>query len=202
MNTLKNKTKTNAPKLGLFYFMKKHWLEILNKNHEDWVVMVRTFGEYTWAEDLVQETYLRIHQANAQDRAVINGKANKGFMYIALRNNHINFARQKAKVHKLQIEDYKMQSREEAPTEWYEANDVLEDKINAVLDTFHWYDRDMFKLIATGPDSMRKISRDTTISLSSISNTMKKCRQRLRDELNEDLEDYINKDYNQIKEDE
>ena len=194
---LKNKP---GPDPGAFFFsMNKHWLEILNEKHNEWVAMVRTFGEFTYSEDLVQETYLRIHQANAQDRAVIDGKANKGFMYIALRNNHINFARQKAKVHKQQIEDYKMVSREDAPTEWFIANDIIEDKINAVLETFHWYDRGLFKLIATGPDSMRKISRDTTISLSSISNTMKKCRQRLKDELGEDIEDYFNKEYKRIK---
>ncbi len=199
MPILRTKNKP-CPDTGAFlYSMGKHWLEILNTKHAEWVDMVRTFGEYTYCEDLVQETYLRIHQANAQDRAVINGKANKGFMYIALRNNHINFAKQKAKVKKYQIEDFKMTSRDEAPTDWYIANDILEAKIRSVMENWHWYDRQLFILVATGPDSMRKISRDSRISLSSISNTIKKCRKRLRDELNEEFEDYFNKDYNQIK---
>ena len=187
----------NNPSNGVFLFM--HWLEVLNKRHNEWVGMVRSMGEITYAEDLVQETYIRIHQAKAQDRAVQNGKANKNFMYIALRNNHINFARQKAKVKKYQIEDFKMESRNETPQDWFVANDILEQKIKKVMDNWHWYDRDMFILVATGPDSMRKISRDSTISLSSISNTMKKCRERLKSELNEDFEDYFNKEYKRIK---
>tara|TARA_R110002153_G_scaffold72434_1_gene189526 strand:- start:502 stop:1104 length:603 start_codon:yes stop_codon:yes gene_type:complete len=200
MRILRDKKNNYNPDTGVFSFsMAKHWLEVLNKSHKEWVSMVRSFGEFTYSEDLVQETYLRIHQAKAQDRAVINGKANKGFMYIALKNNHINFSKEKAKVHKYQIEDFKMESRDEAPTEWYMANDKLEEKIIAVMENWHWYDRDMFILVATGPDSMRKISRDSRISLSSISNTIKKCRKRLRDELNEDFEDYFNNDYKQIK---
>lgn len=199
MRILRTKNK-QCPDTGAFFlYMGEHWLEVLNKSHKEWVAMVRSFGEFTYSEDLVQETYLRIHQANAQDRAVQNGNANRSFMYIALRNNHINFAKQKAKVKKYQIEDFKMQSRDEAPNEWYMANDKLEEKIKAVMENWHWYDRKLFILVATGPDSMRKISRDSRISLSSISNTMKKCRERLKSELNEDFEDYFNKDYKQIK---
>lgn len=199
MRILKTKNKKH-PLIGVFSFsMAEHWLEVLNKSHKEWVSMVRSFGEFTYSEDLVQETYLRIHQANAQDRAVINGKANKGFMYIALKNNHINFSKEKSKVRKYQIEDFKMPSRDEAPTEWYMANDKLEGKIKDVMENWHWYDRQLFILVATGTDSMRKISRDSRISLSSISNTIKKCRKRLKDELNEEFEDYFNKDYKQIK---
>lgn len=179
--------------------MSRHWLEILNEHHTEWVEMVRTFGEYTYSEDLVQETYLRIHYANAQDRVVQNGVVNKGFMYVALRNNHINFAKQKSKIHKYKIEDFKMESRDEPPKDWFIANDILEEKIKRVLESFHWYDRQMFVLVATGPDSMRKIARESKISLSSISNTIKKCRTRLKDELGEDFQDYFNKEYKRIK---
>lgn len=198
MRILRTKNKQCPDTGAFFYSMSKHWLEILNELHNEWVNMVRSFGEYTYSEDLVQETYLRIHQAGAQNRAVVNGKPNKGFMYIALRNNHINFAKQKAKVKKYQIEDFKMQSRKEAPTDWFIANDKLEQKIKDVMASWHWYDRDMFTLIATGPDSMRKISRETKISLSSISNTIKKCRKRLKDELGEDFEDYFNNEFKHI----
>ncbi len=92
-----------------------------------------------------------------------------------------------------------MKSRDEAPTEWYLANDKLEEKIRQVLNKLHWYDRQMFVLVATGPDSMRKIARDSKISLSSISNTINKCRRKLKDELGEDFEDYFNKEYKRIK---
>lgn len=195
--TPKNKP---CPDAGAFLVcMKKHWLEILNEHHDEWVAMVRSFGETMYCEDLVQETYIRIFQANAQNRAVIDGKANKSFMYISLRNNFINLSKQRAKVRKQQIEDFNMQSRGHAPDDMFIANDILEKKIEAVMDQWHWYDKGIFLLVINGPHSMRKISRDTTISLSSISNTIKKCKKRLRDELGEDIEDYFNNDFKQIK---
>ena len=195
--TPKNKP---CPDAGAFLVcMQKHWLEILNEHYDEWVAMVRSFGEKMYCEDLVQETYIKIQQAGAQNRAVIDGKANKSFMYIALRNNYINLSKQRAKVRKQQIEDFNMPSRNNAPDDMFIANDILEKKIEAVMDQWHWYDKGMFLLVINGPDSMRKISRETTISLSSISNTMKKCKKRLRDELGEDIEDYFNQEYKRIK---
>ena len=69
------------------------------------------------------------------------------------------------------------------------------------MNDWHWYDKGMFLLVINGPDSMRKISRDTTISLSSISNTMKKCKERLRNEIGEDIQDYFNNDFKHITND-
>lgn len=201
MRILRTKNK-QCPETGAFFYsMSKHWLEILNTKHAEWVAMVRSFGEKIYCEDLVQETYIRIHQANAQNRAVINGKANKSFMYISLRNNYINLSKQRAKVRKQPIEEFKMQSKENAPNEMFIANDILEKKIEAVMDQWHWYDKGMFLLVINGPDSMRKISRDTTISLSSISNTIKKCKERLRNEIGEDIQDYFNNDFKHITND-
>lgn len=196
MRILRVKNNTN-PGDGVFFGM--DWLEVLNEQHNDWVAMVKSFGEITYSEDLVQETYLRIYHAKAQDRAVQNGKPNRSFMYIALRNNHINFAKQKAKVKKYQIEEFKMKSHNDPPVEWFEANDILEKKIQQVMEGWHWYDRQLFELLASKKVSMRKLSRDSGISLSSLSNTMKKCRQRLIEELGEDFQDYFNKEYKRIK---
>ena len=37
-----------------------NWLNIIAKDHKKWVNYVRNFGEYNYAEDIVQEMYLKL----------------------------------------------------------------------------------------------------------------------------------------------
>ena len=73
------------------------------------------------------------------------------------------------------------------------------DKIIDEMESWHWYDRELFLLITSGKVSMRKFSRESRISLSSVANTMNKCKKRLRLVIGEDYEDYVNKEYERIR---
>ena len=37
------------------------WLELVAKDHKEYVKVVQNFGEYFYAEDIVQEAYIRIY---------------------------------------------------------------------------------------------------------------------------------------------
>lgn len=175
-------------------------MEIIGKHHKEWVSIVQSFGGGMYSEDIVQESYIRIHNSQSLDNAIVDGKVNKAFMYVTLRNNFVNYARQKAKVRKVQIiENYLPKSEINANTRRHIANDILDDKIKQEMDKWHWYDREVFKLITSKKVSMRKLSRDSRISLSSIANTMNKCKRKLKEIIGEDYEDYINKEYEFIK---
>ena len=182
--------------LGIF---KVQWLEILYKSHTEWVSIIKSFGEHKYAEDIVMETYLRLHQSNSGNKVVTNNKINRAFMWVTLRNNYVSYATIKSKVKKVEIKEYKLKH---LPTDksMYIANDILYDKIEEEISTWHWYDRDMFLLIMSGEVSMRKVSRDSRISLSSIANTINNCKKRLRKVIGEDYEDYMNKEFNRINE--
>jgi len=91
----------------------KHYMEILAECHNEWVAIVRSFGGGIYSEDIVQETYLRIDKAGSKNKLIVNDKVNRAFMWITLRNNYINFAKQKSKVYKVQLEDYHMKTRYE-----------------------------------------------------------------------------------------
>ena len=173
-------------------------MEIIGKHHNEWVSIVRSFGGGIYSEDIVQETYIRIHKANSIDNAVKGDKVNKGFMWVALRNNYINYSKQRAKVHKIELKEYHMKTRIEDLEPRFTANDIMDIKIHKEMESWHWYDRDIFKLITSKKVSMRKFSRDSRISLSSLSNTMNKCKRRLKAVIGEDYEDYLNKDYKKI----
>ena len=161
--------------------------------------MVRSFGEHTYAEDLVQETYVRLHNSDAKNKVVVNGQPNKAFMYIALRNNYITYKRELSKGHKVSIEKVKpIASADDNIKSRYIANDNLDRKVEQEMNEWHWYDRELFKLYITSGKSMRKLASDTNISLSSIANTIKNCKTKIREALSEDWQDYINKDYDKI----
>tara|TARA_R110000787_G_scaffold42097_1_gene103510 strand:+ start:1928 stop:2068 length:141 start_codon:yes stop_codon:yes gene_type:complete len=34
------------------------WLNIVARQHEDWIKIVNSFGEFNYAEDIVQEAYI------------------------------------------------------------------------------------------------------------------------------------------------
>ena len=174
------------------------WLTILYQYHTEWIAIVKSFGEHKYAEDIVMETYLRLHQSKSNTKVVNNGKVNRAFMWVALKNNYVSYATMKSKVHKVNIKDYKLKSNDLDLSSQYKAIDVLDKKIETEINTWHWYDRELFVLITKGEISMRKFSRDSKISLSSISNTMSKCKKKLRLILGEDYEDYINQDFNKI----
>jgi predicted DNA-binding protein YlxM (UPF0122 family) len=46
--------------------------------------------------------------------------------------------------------------------------------------------------------SMRDIASETNISLTSIYNTLKNCKERLRENVGDDWEDFLNKDFELI----
>jgi predicted DNA-binding protein YlxM (UPF0122 family) len=47
--------------------------------------------------------------------------------------------------------------------------------------------------------SLRQISSETSISVTSIFNTIKTCKKRIKNNIGEDYEDFLNKDYELIK---
>ena len=38
------------------------WLEVVAKQHKEWIRIVNSFGEYDYAEDIVQEMYIVLHK--------------------------------------------------------------------------------------------------------------------------------------------
>lgn len=174
------------------------WLKLIVEYHDEWLSIVRSFGEKTYSEDLVQETYLRLHRSKSLDKVIVNGKPNRAFMYVALRNNYITFVREKSKAHKVSIDKIKRLPAHDEISEIYIANDRLENRIKKEISQWHWYDRELFTLYLSTGKSMRKLSAETNISLSSIANTIKNCKAKLREKFSEDFEDYKNKDYSKL----
>lgn len=179
--------------------MNNRLLSELYVHHNEWIKIVRSFGEKTYHEDLVQEMYIKISTLNNTERFYRNGVIYKGFIWIILRNMYYDFHKSKQRIEKvnlteaMQVPDY---------TEGYEktnAKILLENKITSTVKTWEWYDQMLFNLYRNSNLSIRKIGKETGISFKSIWVTLNNCKKSIKENVGEDYEDYINKEYELIK---
>jgi RNA polymerase sigma factor (sigma-70 family) len=187
------------------------FLEALGKNHKEWVQIAKNLGAKDYAEDIVQESYLKIIKYADNKKVYSNGKYSKAYMYFTIRSVFINYIKLKNKVHKIQIEEfYKDKDFNEIPEKdmhKFTATDEIKkeeafwrlcEKMDNELDKWHWYDKSIYELYRDTDLSIRGLSSETKISPVNIFHTLKKGKEKIRDKFSEDYEDFKNEDYNLI----
>lgn len=175
-----------------------NWIEQVSKHHKEYVKTIESFGEYFYAEDLVQEMYIRLLIKNKESQVIINGQVNRYYIFLTLRSLFIDFYRQKSKVIKVDVSEV-LSIQQIDELEEHEAFNNLMKKVNKETLTWHYYDKLLFDLYKNTDKSMRAISKETNISLRSIFCTLKHCKERIKENVGEDFEDFVNKDYELLK---
>ena len=174
-------------------------LDLLATKHKEWVKMAHSFGAGDYAEDIVQEMYIRLNRyVEEPDRIMYKGEPNKLFVCVTLRNMVRNFQNKKdLLVFSGDMVEY---DKEEDAFDYGEAEafERLIEKIWESTTELHWYDKKMFEIYHTTEMSMRDIEKETKISLYSKFDTLKKTKSYVREKIQEDYEDYENQDYDQI----
>lgn len=153
------------------------FLEALGKNHKEWVQIAKNLGAKDYAEDIVQESYLKIIKYADNKKVYSNGKYSKAYMYFTIRSVFINYIKLKNKVHKIQIEEfYKDKDFNEIPEKdmhKFTATDEIKkeeafwrlcEKMDNELDKWHWYDKSIYELYRDTDLSIRGLSSETKIS--------------------------------------
>jgi len=177
------------------------WLEIVAKEHESWIKIVNSLGGSSYAEDIVQETYLILYKYTDEKSIIKDGKVNRGYMFFTLRSVQFQFYNAKKKVKIQSIDDkrffYQIPDSNEMDEEigYDKFINLLDDKV----DSFNWYEKKLFKLYSQTDLSIRKIAAETNISWVSIFNTLKNVKNEIKLDLKEDWEDYKNQDYELLK---
>ena len=173
------------------------WLELVAKQHDDWVGIVRSFGEYKYHEDLVQEAYLALIKYAKPENIIKNGKVSRGYMFFTLRSLYYQYYNKKKKIGvvRLDDDDNYLQIPYNDNIEENEAFHKICVMVDDVADEWGWYDRKLWKLYSQTDMSMRKLASETKISWVSIYNSLKHLKKDLRDKLYEDYEDYKNKNF-------
>jgi len=169
----------------------------LYKKHNDWIIVVKRLGaNNSVAEDLVQDMYIKMHLANKKTLI----ESIDVYAYFVLRNLYFDYFNKLKKkrdnevyiddlVDYLNKQNLEFTSYEVEDTNLFSLKDELEasDKIDRLVvakDTLLWYDKKVLNLHYSGV-TMRALSRDTGISLSSIFNTIKNARNTIKKQLDE-----------------
>ena len=175
--------------------MDSKWLAKVAKYHNEYVKIVRSWGEVDYAEDIVQETYLKLLRYTTEEKIINNGKVSKTYVWYVLRSVYVEYLRSKSKLEKVELNkniEYTNELEEE-----YAYGMVLE-RIDREIESWHYFDTLLFRHYIASGKSMRDIANDTNISLRTIFDTIKQCKLRIKENVGEDWEDFINKDYESI----
>jgi len=173
-------------------------LEIVARQHKEWIRIVNGFGEYDYAEDIVQESYLILYKYARPEKVIENNQIRRGYMYFTLRTTYYLYYNSKRKVSKVSIDDGIIQLEDKTDLREQEAYNMICEKIDNEIENWHWYDKKLFILYRDTDMSIRKIAAETKISWVSIFNTLKNAKNIIKDKLKEDYEDYKNEDYERL----
>ena len=176
------------------------WLSKVSERHNEWIKIVHSFGEYHYADDIVQEMYLVLHKYASEEKIIEKGVVSRGYCYFTLRSIFLQYCNAKKKIKKVEIDDeeiYTQIADDSQMDDQIGYNDITT-KIDNHIEGWRWYDKTLFRLYRDTDMSIRKIAEETNISWVSIFNTLKKCKEELREIFKEDYEDYINQDYDRI----
>ena len=80
-----------------------------------------------------------------------------------------------------------------------EAKKIIEIKISETVNSWHWYDKMLYELYRDSGYSTRQIEKHTGISFKSVWQTIKFCKDSLKEEVGEHYEDLKNEDFELIK---
>lgn len=174
------------------------WLEQVAKHHKEWIEIIHKFGEYDYAEDIVQESYIAlIKYADASKLIDSNGKVRKGYMFFTLKSLFFQFYNKKMKITKVPI-DGCWELFDDSNIEEHKAYNDICMLIDDEIKSWNHYDMLLFKLYRDNDLSMRDIATGTTISLISIFHSIKNYKIILKQKFQKEYDDYSNNDYNQL----
>ena len=176
---------------------KEKWLLELSKNHNDWIGIASSYVGSEAAIDVVQQLYIAVDKW-ADDRIITDkGTINRSYVFLTIRTLCFKETKDFSRKYLPKTEDKVVDYNEDC-NEREQAWDKLHRKIDNYIDSMHWYDKTLFKLYRDTPFSLRGLAKETGISWMSIHQTIKKCKDLIREEFQEDYQDFINKDYNLI----
>lgn len=168
------------------------WLNIVSKYHDKWVLIVKSYGEQRFAEDIVQDMYLKLHrmsiantnEAEFLDKVLKNNKEPNGaYIRMVLFTLFIDLKKEQNKLKETNIEDYSY-CLDVSTTDF--DNEQFEKKLEEEKQSWYAYDRILFDIYTQNKFSMRDIANGTGIPLKSIFLTINKCKDKIRENLEVD----------------
>jgi hypothetical protein len=187
--------------------MIQYQLHKIGEKHKHWCQLVERMGcNKCDIEDVVQDSYIRIHYYLEQGKDIRYGEddINEFYMYMTLRSVYMNGLNKKG----LEFQDMSSTENlddalnglaaEYADVEESEAYTKLINRIFSEVNTWDFYNKNIFIAYFTSSLSLDKLSNDTKIGRSSLYNSIRKHRDIIIEMFSEDAQDYYNKDYDKL----
>ena len=181
-------------------------LEILAKQHEDWIrVAYGMTNDMDEARDLVQDMYVVVLERVSLEGKMYNtSQANRYYIWKVIRSIFVDNMRKKNSKKHINTVPL-IDDREVSYGEYVDFDDLEDDafeaihlKLSELTKTWSQYDRKLFELYFLHGQSLRQIANGANIGLNSIHNSVKGYRAVVSEEISEDLQDYFNQDYDKI----
>ena len=189
------------------------WLNTISKEHKKWVHTINSFGEFSFAEDIVQEMYLKLYDMSTSERNPLDrrcvlsfdikervlkedGTCNYSYIWFVLRSVYLDYVKNRDKVFKVSLEDVVLITENTDEVEL--AYGRIIEKIEREKESWNRYDMILFDTYSRQDLSMRDLAEMSEIGLKSVFDTLKYCKDRLKTAVGEDYEDFINKEYELI----
>lgn len=171
-------------------------IDILADKHQDWFAMAKSFGvSDDEANELVQQMYVRINDYVDDPKKILYNETevNTYYVYVTLRNLFLSSCNTKNRSVLVDYETVRC-FIESIPDdnnveEKMKFDEVL-DKVEDIVDDWYWYDKKIFNIHFFEEMSMRKIAKDTKISLSSIFNTLSNGKAKIKEGAIEEYRQY------------
>lgn len=157
-------------------------LEIVAGHHSKWLDIASTFvGRYN-ADDIIQEFYIKLHKYTTKDKLINEqNEVNPSYCFLIIRSLSINFLKSENKYTDVEIKECS-----EAEIKPLDTKQEFYCNIRKEIDTWCWYDKELFNLYHNSNKSIRDLSKETGISTGSIFNTLKNCKEKLNEKFKDD----------------
>jgi hypothetical protein len=157
--------------------------------YQDYLVELASVFDSDFAEDIVQEFYLLLHKYKVtEEQMFTNGKLNRGYCFIIIRNIHFQIYNVKKRITKCELNEeiYNMVDDFDLEKEldWNEFRVKAETEVN----NWDWYDKKLFSIYRDTDISIRGLAKETGISFVSIFHSLKKHKEKLKELLKEDYD--------------
>jgi hypothetical protein len=157
--------------------------------YQDYLVELASVFDSEFSEDIVQEFYLLLHKYKiTEEQMFTNGKLNRGYCFIIIRNIHFQIYNVKKRITKCELNEeiYNMVDDFDLEKEldWNEFRTKAESEVN----NWDWYDKKLFSIYRDTDISIRGLAKETGISFVSIFHSLKKHKEKLKELLKEDYD--------------
>ncbi len=143
-------------------------IKLITDKHKHWIKVVEGFGEKQYAQDIVQEAYIKV--------IGLNKEINFAYFYFTLRSLTMDLHRKK--VDKIEItQEIEYSLKEDNYQE--EVSEFVKPFMD-FINTWDWYDKKMYLIYITNNVSMRKMAKESGIPLMNIFQTIQRCKLKLK----------------------